>query len=102
MDRPDWGANCDAAAGGPRPAVCVDQPSAADDFDVAGGGAGGGVLRGSAAASGRWAGVAGDDADFGESVFDVAGHCHQQQTESVGCAVQGGAAVGAYPGKSGD
>ena len=26
-------------------------------------------------------GVAGDDADFGESVFDVAGYCHQQQEE---------------------
>jgi prephenate dehydrogenase len=82
MDRSDWGAGCDAAAGGSRPAVCVDQPCAADDFNGAGGGAGGGVWRRGAVAAGGRAGAAGDDADFGESVFDVAGYCDQQQEES--------------------
>ncbi len=88
--------------GGSRPAVRVDQPSAADDFDGAGGGPGGGVWRRGAVAFGGRAGAARDDADFGESVFDVAGYRDQQQEKSGGCAVQGGAAAGAHPGESGD
>src|SRR5271156_6908978 len=40
-------------------------------------------------------------ADFGESLFDVARYCHQQQEEYRRCAIQGGAATGAHPGESG-
>ena len=52
--------------------------------------------------AGRRARVAGDDADFGESVFDVAGCRDQQQEKSGRRAVEGGAAAGAYPRESGD
>src|SRR5579872_579435 len=96
MDRPDWGANCDAAAGRSQPAVRMDQPLATDDLDGPGRLVGGGIWRRGPAAAGRRARVAGDDTDFGESVFDVAGHCDQQQGKFGGCVVQGGAATCAY------
>lgn len=57
----------------------VGQPCSPDDFDGTGGGAGGRVWRRGSAASGGWTRAAGDDADFSESVFDVAGYRDQQQ-----------------------
>src|SRR5271166_4164226 len=102
MDRSDWSAHCDAAAGGSRPAVRVDQPPPADDFDGAGCVSGGRVWRrGAPLACGR-AGFARNDSDCGKPVLDVAG-CRDHAPEKSGeCAVEGGAASGAQSGKSYD
>src|SRR5579864_1358010 len=78
------------------------QPRSTDDLDRAGGGAGGRVRRGGTVVAGRWTCAAGDDADFGESVLDVARYRNQQQGEPGEGAVEGGTATGAHSGELSD
>ena len=102
IDRSDRGARRHASGGGARSTVRMDQPCSADDLDRSSGSSGRGV-RGGGSPTAYWRSrSAGDDADLGESVFDVAGRRHQQPEESGGCFVEGGTAACAYPGESGD
>src|SRR5277367_2012934 len=75
----------------------LDQSRAADDFNRLGGGAGGGVWRRGSIASGWRACIAGDDADCGQSLFDVARYRDHQPEESGRCTFEGRAEAGAHP-----